>query len=87
MRFLKVVRQTCWLFPQQGKFTICSVDCACAAQCLLRFSSLDVYVGEDGFFFFGRSSETVRRQETDSGGLMENLLWKSTTDLNRQVSK
>lgn len=34
-----------------------------------------------------RSSETVRRQETDSGGLMENLLWKSTTDLNRQVSK
>lgn len=29
----------------------------------------------------------MRRQETDSGGLMENLLWKSTTDLNRQVSK
>ena len=45
MRFLKIVRQTCWLFPQQGKFTICSVDCACTAQCLLRFSSLDVYVG------------------------------------------
>lgn len=45
MRFLKVVRQTCWLFPQQGKFTICSVDCACTAQCLLRFSSLHVYVG------------------------------------------
>ncbi|PFX29087.1 hypothetical protein AWC38_SpisGene6167 [Stylophora pistillata] len=35
-----------------------------------------------------RSSETVRRQETsDSGGLIENLLWKSTTDRNRQVNQ
>ncbi|XP_066020811.1 uncharacterized protein [Pocillopora verrucosa] len=34
-----------------------------------------------------RSSETVRRQETDSGGLMENLLWKSTTDLNSECPR
>ncbi|XP_022784871.1 uncharacterized protein LOC111325329 isoform X1 [Stylophora pistillata] len=34
-----------------------------------------------------RSSETVRRQETsDSGGLIENLLWKSTTDRNSECT-
>ncbi|RMX49968.1 hypothetical protein pdam_00013938 [Pocillopora damicornis] len=58
----------------------------CEANLLVIPSARQVYHMLCGLCMYSTmSSETVRRQETDSGGLMENFLWKSTTDLNRQV--